>query len=172
MRNSLASFPLWSYNKWKSVKTSKVLQGEPMQECLSFIVCRALLILCPNIMHPLKCLPQQTTFHTTASRRTSHDTTESPKETRHFYFTYLISFLFLPWHVSLRKLELKQDEFWEVRMQLSVLVLAQLWKDLGYWGMGTNQTKTCYKETFWTVMVTYALLALRRIHCKFKVSVG
>jgi hypothetical protein len=69
----------------KSVKTSKALQVEPIQEHCSLTVG----LFLGTFRDPLKCQPQENILsqicfskissHKTASRKTSHDTTEFPQ---------------------------------------------------------------------------------------------
>ena len=108
MRSSLACISLWSHNKWRSVKTSETLQGEQMQEnhwqwppkcCKGYKAnqCESVshyvldytytlskhrmsfqVSASANILSSV-CFSKMSS-HKTASRKTSHGTTETPKE--------------------------------------------------------------------------------------------
>lgn len=99
-RRPLVCFSLWSHDKWRSVKrsklnqcqsiiseaqgqwspvrTSKGLQGEPMQEHRP--VYWVISMLFPTITYLSRVCSSKTSSYKTVSRKTSHDTTEPPKK--------------------------------------------------------------------------------------------
>lgn len=72
-------FSLQSHNKQRSGKASRVLQGKPMQECHLLPI--GLYFYPFQTSHILSSVCSgKTSSHKTASRKTSHDTTESLKK--------------------------------------------------------------------------------------------